>query len=165
MLAYLGLGANLNQPVQQLNQAVQALCAHPMIQSVRVSPYYQSVPMGPQDQPNYVNAVVECETVLSPLALLDVCQSIEQAQLRVRNRHWGERTLDIDVLSVGDCVMQTERLTLPHPGIVHRDFVLLPWRDLAPDYTIPTLGVVSTLTLLGNFNAQPIPSSLQESLS
>lgn len=165
MLAYLGLGANLNQPVQQLNQAVQALRAHPMIRCLCVSPYYQSAPMGPKDQPDYVNAVVECETDLSPLELLDLCQSIEQTQLRVRDRHWGERTIDVDILSIGDLVMQSERLTLPHPGIIDRDFVVLPWRDLAPDYAIPTLGLVSQLTCTREFNAQPMKSSLQESLS
>jgi 2-amino-4-hydroxy-6-hydroxymethyldihydropteridine diphosphokinase len=145
--------------VQQLNQAVQALRAHPMIQSLRVSPYYQSAPMGPKDQPDYVNAVVECVTDLSPLELLDLCQSIEQAQLRVRARHWGERTLDVDILSIGDLVMQSERLTLPHPGIIDRDFVVLPWRDLAPDYPIPTLCLVSQLTCTREFNAQPMTPS------
>lgn len=165
MLAYLGLGANLNQPVQQLNQAVQALRAHPMIRCLRVSPYYQSAPMGPKDQPDYINAVVECETELSPLELLDFCQSIEQAQLRVRDRHWGERTIDVDILSIGDLVMQSERLILPHPGIIDRDFVGLPWRDLAPDYPIPTLGLVSQLTCTREFNAQPMTPSQQESLS
>lgn len=165
MLAYLGLGANLNQPVQQLNQAVQALRAHPMIRCLRVSPYYQSAPMGPKDQPDYINAVVECETDLSPLELLDFCQSIEQAQLRVRDRHWGERTIDVDILSMGDLMMQSERLILPHPGIIDRDFVVLPWRDLAPGYPIPTLGLVSQLTCTREFNAQPMTPSQQESLS
>lgn len=162
VLAYLGLGANLNQPVQQLNQAVLALRAHPMIQSVRVSSYYTSTPMGPQDQPDYVNAVIECHTELLPLALLDVCQSIEQAQFRERKRHWGERTLDIDILSMGNCVMQTERLTLPHPGIAQRDFVVLPWRELAPNYHIPTLGLVRELPILADYQAQPIVASSEE---
>ncbi len=165
MLAYLGLGANLNQPVQQLNQAVQALQAHPMIRCLRVSPYYHSAPMGPKDQPDYINAVVECKTDLSPIELLDFCQSIEQAQLRVRDRHWGERTIDVDILSIGDLVMQSERLILPHPGIINRDFVVLPWRDLAPDYPIPTLGLVSQLICTREFNAQPMTPSQQESLS
>lgn len=165
MLAYLGLGANLNQPVQQLNQAVQALRAQPMIRCLRVSPYYQSAPMGPKDQPDYVNAVVECETDLSPLALLELCQSIEQAQLRERKRHWGERTLDIDILSIEDLVMQSERLTLPHPGIIHRDFVVLPWRDLAPEYEIPMLGRVSELPIRGDFSAHPMPSLYHQEIS
>lgn len=165
MLAYLGLGANLNQPVQQLNQAVQALRAHSRIHQLRVSRYYQSAPMGPQDQPDYVNAVVECETDLSPVDLLDLCQSIEQAQLRVRQRHWGERTLDIDILSMGDLMMQTARLTLPHPGIAHRDFVILPWQELAPDYLIPNLGRLSQLSDSGDFKAQPMSLSQQETLS
>lgn len=162
MLAYLGLGANLSQPIQQLNQAVQALRAHPMIQSVRVSAYYTSSPMGPQDQPDYVNTVVECQTELSPLALLDVCQSIEQAQHRERKRRWGERTIDIDLLSMGDCVIQTERLTLPHPGVAQRDFVVLPWRELAPNYHIPMLGLVSKLPILADYQAQRIDLSTQE---
>lgn len=155
-LAYLGLGANLNQPIQQLNLAVAALRKHPCIHALRVSAYYTSSPMGPQDQPDYVNAVVECLTDLSPLALLDVCQSIEQAQHRERKRHWGERTLDMDILSVGGCVMQTERLTLPHPGIALRDFVVLPWQEIAPNYRIPTLGLVAELHVLADYQARPI---------
>lgn len=163
MAAYLGLGANLNKPVQQLNQAVAALQAHSSLHKVRVSPYYQSAPMGPQDQADYVNAVVECLTDLSPLVLLELCQSIEQAQLRERKRHWGERTLDMDILSMGELMMHTERLTLPHPGIAQRDFVVLPWRDLAPNYVIPTLGRVSDLVIMSDFKAQPLSLSLQES--
>lgn len=164
MLAYLGLGANLNDPIRQVNLAVQALQEHPAIQSLRLSSYFQSKPMGPQDQPDYVNAVVECETDLSPLQLLDLCQSIEQAQLRVRSRHWGERTLDIDILSMGDLELETERLTLPHSGIIHRDFVILPWCELAPDYQIPKLGFVGDLPILGELSAHPILASEQEEL-
>jgi 2-amino-4-hydroxy-6-hydroxymethyldihydropteridine diphosphokinase len=162
MLVYLGLGANLSQPVEQLDQAINALSLHPMITVVKASSYYRSAPMGPQDQPDYINAVVECHTDLSPLALLDVCQSIEQAQFRERKRHWGERTLDIDLLSMGDCVTQTERLTLPHPGIQYRDFVMLPWREIAPNYHIPTIGLVSELPILADYQAQPIVTSSEE---
>ena len=162
MLAYLGLGANLDQPVQQLTMAVHRLRDHAMIRQLKVSSYYQSMPMGPQDQPDYVNAVLECETELLPIDLLDLCQSIEQLQLRVRHRHWGERTLDIDILSMGDLMMQTERLTLPHPGIIHRDFVLLPWREIAPHYAIPNLGRVSDLPISADFNAHLMSLLTQE---
>lgn len=156
-LVYLGLGANLDNPVEQLNAAVQRLKSDDHLHQLRVSRYYASAPMGPQDQPDYVNAVVECVTSLSPLALLDLCQQIEHEHHRKRERRWGARTLDIDILSIDQLQQQDDRLTLPHPGIQYRDFVLKPWCELTQDYLIPGLGKVAEVALVdADYQAKPI---------
>jgi 2-amino-4-hydroxy-6-hydroxymethyldihydropteridine diphosphokinase len=160
MRAFLGLGANLAQPEQQLRVAIATLAASLDVRLVACSPLYGSSPMGPQDQPDYMNAVVEVETQLEPLALLDFCQSLEQAHHRERSIHWGARTLDVDILAIDDVVMDHERLTLPHVGIAQRDFVVLPWCDIAPDYCIPRLGFVKEIAVSGSFSARPLSSSL-----
>lgn len=162
MLAFLGLGANLLQPEQQLHHAIHQLSEHNQISDVRVSPFYASQPMGPQDQPDYVNAVVSLETTLTPVELLDFCQLIEQKQQRVRGQRWGARTIDVDILSIDQLIMETPRLTLPHPGIAYRDFVVLPWKALAPDYCIPKLGRVGDILIADSYGATPICTSLSE---
>lgn len=101
--------------------------------------------MGPQDQPDYVNAVVLIDTELSPHRLLDGLQSIEQQQGRIRKRHWGERTIDLDILIYDDVVIDDERLHVPHPGIADRSFVLYPLAEIAPSIDIPILGNIRQL--------------------
>jgi 2-amino-4-hydroxy-6-hydroxymethyldihydropteridine diphosphokinase len=155
---FLGLGANLARPEQQILTAIEALSQSVDVKLVQSSRLFGSSPMGPQDQPNYVNAVVEIETELSPLALLDLCQRIEQTHHRNRSVRWGARTLDIDILSIDDLVVHSERLTLPHPGIASRDFVVLPWRDIAPGYIIPNLGTVLSIHVAADFAAHPLSS-------
>ncbi|WP_368570817.1 2-amino-4-hydroxy-6-hydroxymethyldihydropteridine diphosphokinase [Acinetobacter haemolyticus] len=124
---YIGLGSNLGDSQQILRDAVAKLAN---IGEVRVSRLYQSPPMGPQDQPHYLNAVVQLDTTLTPLDLLDQLQQLEQDAGRVRLRRWGERTLDLDLLIYGQEQIQNERLTVPHIGIMERDFVILPLLDL-----------------------------------
>jgi len=158
--AFLGLGANLAQPEKQLFAAVAYLRAASEVTLVACSRLYISSPMGPQDQPDYVNAVVEIEAHLAPLALLDFCQAMELAQHRERKEHWGARTLDVDILSIDDYVIDSERLTLPHKGIAYRDFVVLPWQEIAPNYIVPKLGSVKQLVIEGGFFARPLSSSL-----
>ena len=126
-LTYIGLGSNLGDSLQILSEAVHKLAT---LGTVKVSKLYQSPPMGPQDQPNYLNAAVALETDLAPLALLDELQRFEQESGRVRLRHWGERTLDLDLLIYGEQHIQNERLTVPHVGVLERDFVLKPLLDL-----------------------------------
>jgi 2-amino-4-hydroxy-6-hydroxymethyldihydropteridine diphosphokinase len=128
-VTYIGLGSNLGDSRQILAEAVHKLAS---LGQVKASPLYQSPPMGPQDQPNYYNAVVQLVTDLAPLALLDRLQAFEQKAGRVRLRRWGERTLDLDLLIYGDAQIQHERLTVPHVGVLERDFVLLPLLDLDP---------------------------------
>lgn len=126
-LCYIGLGSNLGDSRSILRQAVCALTA---LGDVRVSRLYRSPPMGPQDQPDYWNAAVELQTELAPLDLLDHLQHIERDFGRVRLRHWGERTLDLDLLLYDRQNIQLPRLTVPHIGLMQRDFVVLPLLDL-----------------------------------
>lgn len=126
-VTYIGLGSNLGDSRQILTEAVQKLAT---LGSVKTSKLYQSPPMGPQDQPNYLNAAVQLVTDLEPLALLDELQRFEQESGRVRLRRWGERTLDLDLLIYGEEQIHNERLTVPHIGVMERDFVLMPLLDL-----------------------------------
>lgn len=127
---FIGLGSNLGDSQQILKEAVAKLAT---LGPVQVSPLYQSPPMGPQDQPNFLNAVVQLDTTLAPLALLDQLQHFEQEAGRVRLRRWGERTLDLDLLIYGQEQIHNERLTVPHAGILERDFVVIPLLDLDAD--------------------------------
>lgn len=132
-ICYIGLGSNLGDRLAYLRFAIEALTR---LGQVRVSRLYASPPMGPQDQPDYLNAVVELVTTLSPLDLLDQLQGIEQDAGRVRKRHWGERTLDLDLLLYDQDQIQHPRLNVPHVGLMERDFVLLPLLDLVPQAMI-----------------------------
>lgn len=142
MRAYIGLGSNLDDPPAQLQQAVSALARLPESRVVAVSPLYRNSPLvpageDPAGQPDYVNAVAALDTTLAPLTLLDALQAIENDQHRVRARHWGPRTLDLDLLLYGDERIDLPRLTVPHPGLRERRFVLLPLHDVAPDLVLP----------------------------
>ena len=145
VVAYIGLGSNLNNPVQQVHAALLELHKSAKIILNRYSSLYQSEPMGPQDQPDYINAVARVTTTLSPDALLDVLQHLEVEHGRVRGRHWGERSLDLDLLLYGDLQMQTPRLTVPHPGIGERPFVLYPLQEVDPLLEIPGMGKLAAL--------------------
>ncbi|WP_240464879.1 2-amino-4-hydroxy-6-hydroxymethyldihydropteridine diphosphokinase [Paraferrimonas sp. SM1919] len=145
MICYLALGANLDAPIEQLNNAVAALTQAPAIQVLHVSSWVTSEAMGEVAQPDYVNGVVAIETDLAPLALLDLTQSIENAQGRTREVRWGPRTLDIDILLMGDLCMESERLTLPHYGMKQRNFVLEPLAQIAPQLLLPCGTGVQTL--------------------
>ncbi|WOT05647.1 2-amino-4-hydroxy-6-hydroxymethyldihydropteridine diphosphokinase [Shewanella youngdeokensis] len=134
---YVALGANLSEPVEQLNNACQALLSLASNHSFRVSPYYRSAPMGDVEQPDYVNAVASFSTSLSPIALLDALQEIENNQGRLRTLRWGPRTLDLDLLLYGNEVINLPRLTVPHYGMQQRSFVLVPLFDLAPELILP----------------------------
>ena len=133
IVTYIGLGSNLGDSKVILTEAVHKLAS---LGDVKISKLYQSPPMGPQDQPNYLNAVVQLSTNLAPLALLDELQRFEQESGRVRLRHWGERTLDLDLLIYAEEKIQHERLIVPHVGVMERDFVLIPLLDLDPDLHI-----------------------------
>lgn len=134
---YIGLGSNLDDPFGQLSRAFEALAGLPESTLVARSPLYSSKPVGPP-QPDYLNAVARLDTRLEPLALLDALQGIEQAHQRVRSQHWGPRTLDLDLLLYCDETLSTPRLTVPHPEMTRRAFVLYPLADIAPHLTLPT---------------------------
>jgi 2-amino-4-hydroxy-6-hydroxymethyldihydropteridine diphosphokinase len=134
---YVGLGSNLEDPVAQVRLALEALGTLPLTERVAASRLYASRPLGPQDQPDFINAVAHLCTRLSPLALLDQLQALEQRHGRVRRRHWGPRTLDLDLLLYGDERLELPRLRVPHPEMAVRSFVLLPLAELSPQLQLP----------------------------
>lgn len=148
MKVFIGLGSNLADPEHQIRTAITALDQLPQTYVSEVSSLYTSPPMGPQDQPDYINAVLSLETELSAHVLLDHLQAIEQQHGRVRQRHWGERTLDLDILLFGQQQIEDDRLIVPHPGMADRAFVLYPLAEIAPDCVIPGLGDVTKLVTL-----------------
>lgn len=135
---YIGLGSNLAEPLQQLRSALAALSELPRSALVGQSSFYASDPLGPPDQPRYVNAVAALDTALPPWTLLDALQRIEQEQGRVRKaERWGPRTLDLDILLFGNRLIADERLNVPHYHMHARPFVLYPLAELAPELELP----------------------------
>ena len=135
--AYIGLGSNIDNPKGHVRRALEDLKQLPQSQLLLASKLYLSKPVGPQDQDDFVNAVVLLATELEALALLDELQSIELQHQRVRERHWGPRTLDLDLLLFGDQHIQNARLTVPHTELGHRDFVIGPLLELCPELALP----------------------------
>lgn len=140
MLAYIGLGSNLDAPAEQIKTALIDLRSLPATQLLKTSSLYASPPMGPQDQPDYINAVALLDTSLPAHELLDALQAIEQQHGRQRKRHWGERTLDLDILLYDRQMIEDERLSVPHPGLTQRAFVVYPLLEIAGDIMIPGQG-------------------------
>lgn len=135
---YIGLGSNLAQPLQQLQQAIAAMVHIPETKVIRLSSLYRSRPMGPQDQPDYVNGVVELASALTPRQLLKELQKIELQQGRVRKANrWGPRTLDLDILLFGQQIIADQELTIPHYGMQQREFVLYPLAQIAAKLQLP----------------------------
>lgn len=144
--AFLGLGANLGNPREQLRWAVAALDGEPGLAVAGVASLYGSRPVGVTDQPDFLNTVVAVDTTLSPAALLDRILDLERRAGRVRLRRWGPRTLDIDLLWYGGLVIhRPPRLVVPHPRAAERAFVLIPWAELAPGTVVPGHGTVAAL--------------------
>jgi 2-amino-4-hydroxy-6-hydroxymethyldihydropteridine diphosphokinase len=132
-LVYIGLGSNLSDPKAQIISALNNLKQLTGCSVVDISSLYFSRPMGPQDQPDYMNAVLALETSLSPIELLDQLQNIENDAGRVRkDNRWGARILDLDILLFDEMIINTERLVIPHYGLTQREFVLLPLAEIAP---------------------------------
>jgi 2-amino-4-hydroxy-6-hydroxymethyldihydropteridine diphosphokinase len=132
--AYLGIGTNLGDRESHLQGAVDALVAADGIHVVAVSPVYETVPVGGPRQPDYLNAVVAVDTALTARALLELAHRIEAAADRVRRVRWGPRTLDVDLLLVGDEQIDEPDLVVPHPRMTERAFVVVPLADLAPEW-------------------------------
>ena len=144
-VAYIALGSNLASPLEQVNAAVKAIGDIPDSRILAVSSFYRTPPLGPQDQPDYLNAAVALETSLRPETLLDHTQRIELQQGRTRKaERWGPRTLDLDIMLFGDEVLHTERLTVPHYDMKNRGFMLWPLFEIAPGLTFPDDGVTLT---------------------
>lgn len=135
---FVGLGSNLEHPLQQLQQACHELAGIDQTYLIRCSRFYRSSPMGPVEQPDYINAVAELSTSLSPWQLLDELQSLEARHHRVREIRWGPRTLDLDILLYGQDQIAEQRLIIPHPGLCERNFVLYPLVELVgDDFVLP----------------------------
>lgn len=151
---FIGLGSNLDNPEQQVIDGLQALARLPQSELVAASSLYASAPIGPQDQPPFINAVAHITTSLPPLALLDALQALEQDAGRVRTRHWGERTLDLDILLIDEQTIEHERLKVPHPFMCERRFVLEPLLEISPQAHLPC----------GTPLAQALPQTLAQDI-
>ena len=159
---FIGLGSNLSGDVEgvykdsraQLKQALDTIDKNAQIKLIKVSNFYQTPAIGPGDQADYINAAALLETGLSPIDLLDFLQSIENRQGRVRAERWGPRTLDLDILLYDQVIENSSRLTLPHPRLHERAFVLVPLADLDPTLNIPKQQNITQL--LANCSSQGI---------
>lgn len=136
-ISYIALGSNLEQPELQLADAVTAIRTLQGVTLLRCSHWYANRAIGPGEQPDYLNGVLAIETTLSPLALLKQLQQIESQQGRVRQERWGARTLDLDMALYGNRISDDPVLTLPHPRLHERDFVVLPLQEIAPELILP----------------------------
>jgi 2-amino-4-hydroxy-6-hydroxymethyldihydropteridine diphosphokinase len=144
--AYVGLGSNLDGPRRQLERALEAMASLPRTRLVAVSGFYLNPPLGPPGQPDYLNAVAGLLTRLEPEALLAALQEIEVAQGRLREGvRWGPRTLDLDLLLHGTARRDSAKLTLPHPGLRERAFVIVPLAEIAPGLRLPDGTLVARL--------------------
>lgn len=147
-IAFIGIGSNLRDPQAQVRSAIKAIAQAADISLECSSSLYSSPPMGPPDQPNYVNAVAKIETPLASLDLLEILQRIERDHGRIRNTiRWGPRTLDLDILLFGMESVSTQRLQIPHPGLTERSFVIIPLAEIAPQLILPNGVCVSDLVV------------------
>lgn len=154
--AYVALGANLGDPPAQIEQALVRMSQLPGTRLLARSRLYRSAPLGPTGQADYCNAAAALHTALDPEALLDALQGIEAEAGRMRGEHWGARSLDLDLLMVDDCTSATPRLTLPHPQLANRRFVLQPLAEIAPDLELPGHGPIARrLAALPPWEVQP----------
>ncbi len=140
----------MQSPKQQIKSAIKSISEIPEIQVLKVSSLYKSKPVGPQGQNDYINAVIKIETEFMPLELLDCMQDIENQHGRIRKEHWGPRILDLDILIFGKKIIQDKKLTIPHPEIEKRPFVLVPLAEIDSNCSIPGIGLVSDLLAVNN---------------
>lgn len=146
VVAYIGLGSNLDDPRRQVEQALVELGTLPSTRLLSRSSLYRSAPLGLQDQPHYINAAAAVETELSAVELLSELQRLEAGHGRIRDgSRWGPRPLDLDLLLYGQERIDTPTLRVPHPGLSTRNFVLYPLAEIAADLAMPGLGSVAEL--------------------
>lgn len=142
---FIGLGSNLDNPQAQVESAIKHLQRLPKSQWIKHSPWYQSKAVGPGEQDDYINGVAQIDTNLPAQVLLRHLQSIEQHHGRTRSIRWGSRTLDLDILLYGQETIATPTLSIPHPYLTQRSFVIMPLADLAPDLILPDGTALSSL--------------------
>jgi len=153
---YLSLGANLGDAPATLREAARRLGAAQGLDKVRLSPLYRTAPQGLVHQPHFINAAIAAETTLEPEDVLALCRSVEESLGRVRTVRWGPRNIDIDILLVGDAVRDTAELTLPHPRMLERAFVLRPLLDLAPDLSVNGVSLQARILSLADQAVEPL---------
>ncbi|MCD8916392.1 2-amino-4-hydroxy-6-hydroxymethyldihydropteridine diphosphokinase [Staphylococcus simulans] len=134
---FLGLGSNVGDREAQLKAAIDLLDEQQGIEVIKVSSFYETAPVGYVNQPDFLNLCIKIETELSPHEVLECGLAIEQQLHRVRKERWGPRTLDIDILLYGDEIIETKDLSIPHPRMTERAFVLIPLQEIAPDKVEP----------------------------
>jgi 2-amino-4-hydroxy-6-hydroxymethyldihydropteridine diphosphokinase len=134
--AWLGLGGNIGDPRSAMAAALRSLQAHEAVRVSAVSSLYRTPPWGKTDQPDFLNAVAALDTRLSPRGLLQLCLSMERDLKRVRAERWGPRLIDMDILAFGDLAISEEGLTVPHPRMAGRAFVMVPLAELAPSFAV-----------------------------
>jgi len=139
-IVYIGLGSNMESPKQQIKSAIKSIGEISAAQILKVSSLYSSKPMGPQNQNNYINSVAKIDTDLTPHELLECLQDIENQHGRIRKERWGPRTLDLDILIYGKEIIKDSNLTIPHPEIENRSFVLAPLVEIDRNCIIPDKG-------------------------
>ena len=139
--AFIALGSNLHNPIYHLEKGMRQINHLPKTSIIKRSSLYKTKPLGPKNQPNFINAVIKIKTDYEPIELLNALQDIENKHHRRRIKKWGPRTLDLDILLFNQIEMISERLTIPHPEMINRDFVLIPLFELTNyDFTIPKYG-------------------------
>lgn len=143
--AFIGIGSNLDSPLQQVLMALESLAQLPHCRFITSSSLYRSAPVGPQDQPDFINAVALLETTLTPAELMERLHFIEDAHGRVRKGRWGARTLDLDLLLFDNRVIDQPGLRVPHPELPNRSFVLEPLYEIWPDGQLPDGRLLSHL--------------------
>ena len=162
-VVYLGLGSNLNEPLQQLATALHALAAMQDTSILKVSKIYQSEPQEVEAQPDFYNQVVKIKTKLTPKALLRAIHEIEDEQGRVREECYGPRTLDIDILLYGDLLLETEDLMIPHPKLEQRLFFLKPLHEVAPFLFTPDgISIRELMEAISDQSVVALPSDEDE---
>ena len=161
--AYLGLGANLGDRAANLREAVGRLDGSGSCVVMAVSSLYATSPVGIEDQPEFLNAVIRVDTTLSPGDLLDLCGSIENDMGRKRTIRWGPRVIDIDILIYDNVACNNERLTIPHPRMMERAFVLAPLAEIAPD--VELVGGISAADAAGRIDGAGVRRVQDESWS
>ncbi|MBD3174257.1 MAG: 2-amino-4-hydroxy-6-hydroxymethyldihydropteridine diphosphokinase [Armatimonadia bacterium] len=160
-MAYIGLGSNLGERLENLHQATRRLAESGGIRVSQTSSVYETRPWGVEDQPRFLNAAIEVLTELAPHDLLARCQEIEEALGRERTREWGPRVIDLDILLYGDRAVRTDDLTVPHPHLEQRAFVLVPLADVAPDLQLPSgRRVEQALADVGREGVRWVPGEL-----
>ncbi len=148
--AYLGLGSNIGDKREYIDKAIELVGQNKEIEVLKTSSYYETEPVGYKEQEWFLNVVIEIKTDLKPYDLLEYCMETEQKLKRVRKIRWGPRTIDIDILLYGDLNLDDDKLTIPHPRMIERAFVLVPLLEIAPNISINNMSLEDKLKALSS---------------